>query len=65
MSDKNLKTGEKADTAGFYSYDGPADGKIVCNPTPEEKVIPLDKGDTAPPVKSCPAGAKWKLVKRR
>ena len=62
---KFLKTGEKATVSGFYAYQRPEDGKIGCNPTPEEQVIPLEKGETAPPVKSCGVSATWRLVKKK
>ncbi|MFY3739826.1 MAG: hypothetical protein HMLIMOIP_000245 [Candidatus Nitrosomirales archaeon] len=57
------KTGEKAPVSGIYRYDGPADDKISCTPTQEEMLIPLSRGETFPPVKSCDSAAHWKLVK--
>jgi len=63
MPEKILKTGEKAEVSGLYAHIGSPDGKSACSPTKEEQIIPLDKGDTAPPVKSCQEPALWKLVK--
>ncbi len=63
MTRKELITGEKAEVTGLYKYNGPVNNKPSCSPTPEEQIIPLDVGDTAPPVKSCGDSAKWKLVK--
>ena len=57
------KTGEEAPESGTYQYDGPTDDGVTCEPTPEEKVIPLSKGEKFPPIKSCGSsgGAFWKL----
>ena len=64
MSKKTvLKTGETAEVSGIYTHIGSPDGKTSCSPTAEEKNIPLEKGETAPPVKSCAEPALWKLVK--
>ncbi|MGH2612266.1 MAG: YjzC family protein [Rhabdochlamydiaceae bacterium] len=64
MTDVIIKTGEKARVSGFYGYNGPTNAsEIGCNPTPNERVIPLKSGETAPPVKSCPAGANWKFLR--
>lgn len=65
MTEDELKTGEKARISGYYAYNGAVDKKISCIPTPEERIIPLDKGDTAPPVKSCGSAANWKLLRGR
>ena len=64
MTEEYLKTGEKAKVSGLYSYNGPTDNKIGCVPTPEEQIIPLSRGEHAPPVKSCGSGAIWKLEKK-
>lgn len=58
------KTGEKVPASGIYSYQGPVDGQRSCTPTREEREVPLSKGETFPPVKSCASGAKWKLTRR-
>lgn len=63
MPKEVLKTGEITEISGNYAHAGSPDGKTSCNPTPEEKIIPLERGDTAPPVKSCAEPALWKLVK--
>ncbi len=57
------KTGEEAPQSGRYEYDGPINDNVTCDPTTEEKVIPLSKGEKFPPVKSCDkdGGAYWKL----
>jgi len=65
MSTNDLKTGEKAKASGYYKYDGPISGKPSCSPTPEEQIIPLEKGETAPPVKSCADSAKWKFLRSK
>ena len=63
MAKKILKTGETAEVSGLYAHAGNPDGKTSCTPTKEEQIIPLEKGETAPPVKSCAEPAMWKLVK--
>ena len=57
------RTGEKVPESGIYSYQGPADGTTACAPTKEELEIPLSKGETFPPIKSCKTGAEWKKVR--
>lgn len=58
-----FKTGEKAPESAMYAYDGPAStDRISCLPTPEERVIPLDRGETFPPVKSCGSAAYWRKI---
>lgn len=63
MIKQTIRTGEKADISGLYAHMGNPNGKTCCTPTSEEKIIPLEKGETAPPVKSCAEPAIWKLVK--
>lgn len=63
MTKEIIRTGEKADISGLYVHMGNPNGKTSCSPTSEERIIPLEKGDTAPPVKSCAEPAIWKLVK--
>lgn len=65
MSNFDLITGEKARVSGYYAYDGPAKGTVSCIPTKEEQVIPLEKNETAPPVKSCELGAKWRFLRSK
>jgi len=63
MSEFDITTGEKAKVSGNYRYNGSPDRSVNCTPTLEECIIPLEKGETAPPVKSCNSSANWKLVK--
>lgn len=56
-----FKTGDKCDTSGSYVFDGYTDGSTHPAPTAEERVIPLSKGETFPPIKSAKKGAYWKL----
>ena len=62
--DEKYRTGEKVPVSGIYSYQGPIDQRTSCEPTTEERRVPLSKGETFPPVKSCESGAKWKLEER-
>ena len=63
MTKRIIKTGEIADVSGLYAHIGNPDGKTSCSPTAEEKIISLEEGDKAPPVKSCKEPALWELVK--
>ena len=56
-----FKDGQICDTSGSYAFDGYVDGTSTPAPTSEERVIPLSKGGTFPPVRSCNKGAWWKL----
>ncbi len=56
-----IKTGEKAPKSGNYEYAGHPEKKTSCSPTNEEKIIPLEKGEIAPPIKSCEEPALWKF----
>ena len=38
-------------------------GSCTCSPTSEERVIPLERGEIFPPIKSCGNGAYWKLLR--
>ena len=65
MENYDLITGEKARISGFYQYNGHPQGEPSCTPTSEERVIPLDRNETAPPVKSCAAAAKWRFLRSK
>lgn len=56
------KTGEICQIKGKYEFDSYTDGTSSPPPTAEEKVIPMDVGDTFPPVKSSEKAAWWKLI---
>lgn len=58
------KTGEICDVAGDYQFDGYTDGTSYPPPTVDERVIPMDVGDTFPPVRSSKKAAWWKLIRR-
>ena len=44
------KTGEKCPAKGNYKFDGYVDGPRTPSPTAEEKRIPLETGETFPPL---------------
>ena len=52
------KTGEVCEVAGDYEFDGYTDGSSSPAPTSEERVIPMDRGDVFPPVKSSGKAAR-------
>lgn len=54
------KTGEKAPVTGSYRFVRHTDS-TTCSPTENERHIPLSKGETFPPCKSCKTGAYWTL----
>lgn len=56
------KTGDKCPIKGRYQFDGYTDGTSYPAPTAEEKVIPLDAGETFPPIRSTNKGAWWKYI---
>lgn len=53
------KTGDKAPLKAWYSWDGYTDGTSTPAPTAEERKIPLETGETFPPIRSCNKGAFW------
>jgi hypothetical protein len=55
------KTGDEADTAGSYVFDGYTDGTLDPQPTEEESIIELEANDTFPPIRSSRKGAWWRL----
>lgn len=57
-----FKTGEQAPDSGVYEsvrhlIQSP------CSATAAEKKIPLSRGETFPPHRSCNAGVLWKLAR--
>lgn len=63
-SSTRKKTGETCEIAGDYSFDRYVDGTTYPPPTADERVIPMDRQDTFPPVKSSSKAAWWKLLRR-
>jgi len=57
-----FRTGEKAPVSGDYEYVRHTDTGITCTPTAAEKQIPLSRGETFPPHRSCGRGVVWKLI---
>lgn len=60
---QRFRTGETCDTKGIYTFDGYLDGTNSPAPTNDERVIPLDKNDRFPPIKSQNKGAYWKFTR--
>jgi hypothetical protein len=56
-----FKTGDEAEIAGTYMFDGYTDGTSDPPPTDEESMITLDENDTFPPLRSSRKGAWWRL----
>lgn len=58
-----FRTGEKAPVSGVYEYVRHTT-PTACTPTYAEREIPLSKGETFPPHRSCGKGVIWKLKRR-
>ncbi|MFH1264120.1 MAG: YjzC family protein [Planctomycetota bacterium] len=58
------KTGEVCVFSGHYRWDGYLDGTRTPEPRPEEKEIPLSRGERFPPIRSCGKACWWKLIRR-
>jgi len=58
------KTGEKCVESGRYRFDGYTDGTSSPPPRPEEREIPLSRGETFPPIRSAGKSCWWKLMQR-
>ncbi|MBN1183716.1 MAG: YjzC family protein [Bacteroidales bacterium] len=56
---QRFKTGDISPYKAWYNWDGYPDGTRFPSPTAEERRIPLEKGETFPPVRSCNKGAYW------
>lgn len=56
-----FKTGQICETTGSYVFDGYVDGTFTPAPNAEERVIPLSKGETFPPIRSAKKACWWKL----
>lgn len=59
---KRYKTGDTCEATGRYAFDGYSDGLGGPPVTAEERIIPLSRGETFPPIKSQSRGAYWTLV---
>ncbi len=57
------KTGQKSPETGQFVFDGYLDGTNTPAPTQEERVIPIDAGDTFPPISSTDKGCWWKRMR--
>lgn len=56
-----FKTGQTCDTSGSYVFDEYTDGTSTPAPTADERVIPLSRDETFPPVRSSKKACWWKL----
>lgn len=57
------KTGAKCSMSGKYRFDGYVNAPVgTAKPTAEETVIPMNSGDTFPPVRSTKQAAWWVLA---
>jgi hypothetical protein len=56
------RTGEKAPVSGRYDFVRHTSPASSCEPTNAEQSIPLSKGETFPPCRSCKTGVVWRLV---
>lgn len=58
---QTFTTGQRAPVSGRYDYVRHINGTF-CNPSPAERRIPLSKGETFPPHRSCNSGVVWMLA---
>jgi len=58
------RTGETCVESGRYRFDGYLDGTWSPPTTPEERDIPLSRGETFPPIRSSGKACWWKLAQR-
>lgn len=56
-----FKTGQTCEATGSYVFDGYLDGSSSPSPTAEERVIPLSRSETFPPIRSASKACWWKL----
>ncbi len=54
-----FNTGEKAPSSGTYKFVRHMEN-TSCQPTDDEKSIPLSSGETFPPCRHCKSGAVWR-----
>lgn len=57
-----FKTGETSPYKATFRFDGYTDGTSTPAPTAEEKEIPMDKGDTFPPIRSTRKACWWNRI---
>ncbi|MEZ4322849.1 MAG: YjzC family protein [Myxococcota bacterium] len=57
MIEIRIKTGDICRFPGNYQFRSYTDGTVSPPPTSEERVLPLDRGDHVPPVRSSGKGA--------
>lgn len=56
------RTGQIAPQTGRYEFAGYIDGTTDKQPTAQERIIPLGKGETFPPIRSTGKAAFWRLI---
>ncbi|MEM9347455.1 MAG: YjzC family protein [Planctomycetota bacterium] len=60
---KLYKTGQSCPQSGVWAFVKYTDGTTYPSPKPEEREIPLAKGETFPPIRSSGKGCWWRLVR--
>lgn len=56
------KTGDKALSTGRYTFVRYVDGSATPAPTQNERIIPLQRGETFPPIRSSSKAAWWQYI---
>lgn len=59
--DGRFKTGQICPTSGVYSFAGHVSPGLQEDPTPNERDIPLAKGERFPPLRSTRSACWWVL----
>lgn len=58
-----FRTGQTSPYTSRFRFDGYLDGTSTPAPSAEERVIPMDKGDTFPPIRSTNKGCWWMRIR--
>jgi len=59
-----FKTGETCTVSGGYQFDGYTDGSGSPSPLPQERRIPVSRGERFPPIRSAGKACWWRLISR-
>lgn len=59
---KLYKTGEEAPHTGRYEFVRYVDGTTTPSPTRDERIIPLERGEVFPPIRSANKACYWQAL---
>jgi hypothetical protein len=61
--EQEFHTGQRAPVSGTYEFVRHQQ-PVACEPTAEERRVPLARGEVFPPERHCNTSAVWRLVER-